>query len=89
MPCAAGVGCKLPGQTPGPSAYTIHKYAEIAESLVFWGLPQKSLAYLITSYLFSSEGEDGLLIVYIVYGGDSNKKAKQTNDYYFYFYFRT
>ena len=25
MPCAAGVRCKLPGQTPGPPFYTIHK----------------------------------------------------------------
>ena len=25
MPSAAGVCCKLPGQTPGPPFYTIHK----------------------------------------------------------------
>ena len=25
MPCAAGVRCKLPGQTPGPPFYTIDK----------------------------------------------------------------
>ena len=25
MPYAAGVRCKLPGQTPGPPSYTIHK----------------------------------------------------------------
>ncbi|CAM9836153.1 unnamed protein product [Ascophyllum nodosum] len=25
MPCAEGVRCKLPGQTPGPPSYTIYK----------------------------------------------------------------
>ena len=87
MPCAASVRCKLPGQTPGSPAYTIHKYAEIAESFSILGAAAEK------SRIF-----DHMLLIFFgrrrcpinsIYGGDSNKKAKQTDDYYYYYYLRT
>ena len=71
MPCAAGVRCKLPGQTPGPPFYRIHKC-------------RKSRGYLngICGESDPLEDDDCKRVcegraAYIA--ADSNKKAKQSD----------
>ena len=67
MPCAAGVRCKVPGQTPGPPFYTIDKC-------------RKCRGYLHTGLFAERRTPSKTMIANVCVRGTSGSKRQDSGD---------